>query len=142
MSISLLDCTLRDGGYINDWEFGHNNLISIYQRLVASGTEIVEIGFIDDRRPFDINRSIFPDTKSIEKIYGTIRKKAPMTIAMIDFGTCDINNIQPCSESWIDGIRVIFKKHLMHEAMDYCAKLKALGYKVFSQLVSITSYND
>ena len=142
MSISLLDCTLRDGGYINDWEFGHNNLISIYQRLVASGTEIVEIGFIDDRRPFDINRSIFPDTKSIEKIYGTIRKKAPMTIAMIDFGTCDIKNIQPCSESWIDGIRVIFKKHLMHEAMDYCAKLKALGYKVFSQLVSITSYND
>ena len=142
MSISLLDCTLRDGGYINDWEFGHNNLISIYERLVASGTEIVEVGFIDDRRPFDINRSIFPDTESIKKIYGNIRKKAPMTIAMIDYGTCDIKNIQPCSESWIDGIRVIFKKHLMHEAMDYCAKLKALGYKVFSQLVSITSYND
>ena len=142
MSISLLDCTLRDGGYINDWEFGHNNLISIYERLVASGTEIVEVGFIDDRRPFDINRSIFPDTESIKKIYGNIRKKAPMTIAMIDYGTCDIKKIQPCSESWIDGIRVIFKKHLMHEAMDYCAKLKALGYKVFSQLVSITSYND
>ena len=142
MSIQLLDCTLRDGGYINDWEFGHNNLASIYQRLVAAKVDIIEVGFIDDRRPFDMNRSIFPDTESIGRIYGKIQPKAPMTVGMIDYGTCDIRNIQPCSESWIDGIRVIFKKHLMHEAMDYCAKVKALGYKVFSQLVSITSYND
>ena len=64
----LLDCTLRDGGYINDWDFGRNNLLSIYQRVVSSGAEIIEVGFIDDRRPFDINRSIFPDTNSIKKI--------------------------------------------------------------------------
>ena len=27
--IKLLDCTLRDGGYVNDWKFGHNNMVSI-----------------------------------------------------------------------------------------------------------------
>ena len=27
--ISLLDCTLRDGGYINDWDFGHDELICL-----------------------------------------------------------------------------------------------------------------
>lgn len=43
--ISLLDCTLRDGGYVNDWEFGHNNLVSIFERLVDAGVDIVEIGF-------------------------------------------------------------------------------------------------
>ncbi|MBQ7168146.1 MAG: pyruvate carboxyltransferase [Treponema sp.] len=142
MKIQLLDCTLRDGGYINDWEFGHNNLVNLYQRLVSAKVDIIEVGFIDDRRPFDVNRSIFPDTGSIGKIYGKIQPKAPMTVGMIDFGTCDIKNIQPCKDSWIDGIRVIFKKHLMHEAMEYCAQIKKLGYKVFSQLVSITSYND
>lgn len=141
-SLKLLDCTLRDGGYINDWEFGRNNLLSIYERLVSSGVDIIEVGFIDDRRPFDINRSIFPDTVSIKKIYGAIPKKAPITVGMIDYGTCKLENIQPASESWIDGIRVIFKKHLMKEAMEYCAALKEKGYKVFSQLVSITSYND
>ena len=31
----LLDCTLRDGGYVNDWEFGRDNLISIFERLVG-----------------------------------------------------------------------------------------------------------
>jgi len=61
---------------------------------------------------------------------------------MIDYGTCSIENLQPCSDSYLDGIRVIFKKHLMYEAMDFCRQVKALGYKVFSQLVSITSYSD
>jgi len=140
--IKLLDCTLRDGGYVNDWEFGHNNLISIYERLVDAGVDIIELGFLDDRRPYDWNRSIFPDTESAGKIWAETKKKPPMLVGMIDYGTCDIKNLQPCEESIFDGIRVIFKKHLMHEAMAYCAQVKALGYKVFAQLVSVTAYND
>lgn len=140
--IRLLDCTLRDGGYINDWEFGRNNLLSVYERLVCSGVEIIEVGFINDSRPFDINRSIFPDTESIGKIFSPVTKKAPMTVGMIDYGTCCLENIQDAKDSWIEGIRVIFKKHLMKEALDFCAEVKKKGYKVFAQLVSITSYTD
>lgn len=140
--IRLLDCTLRDGGYVNDWEFGYNNLIGIFERLVNSGVDIIEIGFLDDRRPFDINRSILPDTASVEKIWGNISKRPEMIVGMIDYGTCTISNVQPCEKSFLDGIRVIFKKHIMKEALEYCAELKKLGYKVFAQLVSITSYND
>lgn len=138
----LLDCTLRDGGYVNDWEFGHENLVSIFDRLVASGVDIIEIGFLDERRPFDINRSIMPNTACAEKIWGNTTARPPMVVGMIDYGTCDISNLQPASESFLDGIRVIFKKHIMHEAMEFCAQVKALGYKVFSQLVSITAYDD
>ena len=138
----LLDCTLRDGGYVNDWEFGHNNLVSIFERLVEAGVDIIEVGFLDERRPFDINRSIMPNTESVQKIWGQISKKPKMIVGMIDFGTCSIRNIQPCSESFLDGIRVIFKKQKMYEAMSFCAELKKLGYKVFSQLVSITAYSD
>lgn len=141
-NIRLLDCTLRDGGYLNDWEFGHNHLISIYERVADSGVEIIEVGFLDDRRPFDINKSIMPDTESVNKIWNCTTEKSPMVVGMIDYGTCRIENIQPCKDSFLDGIRVIFKKHLMHEAMAYCAEIKKLGYKVFSQLVSITSYTD
>lgn len=140
--IRLLDCTLRDGGYVNDWEFGHNNLVSIFERLADADVDIIEIGFLDDRRPFDMNRSIMPDTASAEKIWKNISRKPGMVVGMIDYGTCRISNIQPCSESFLDGIRVIFKKHIMKEALDYCAKIKDLGYKVYAQLVSITSYSD
>ena len=65
-----------------------------------------------------------------------------MVVGMIDYGTCSLSNLQPCNESILDGIRVIFKKDKRKEAVEYCAKVKALGYKVFVQLVSITSYND
>ena len=140
--IELLDCTLRDGGYVNDWEFGHNNLISIFERLTDVGVDIIEIGFLDDRRPFDINCSIMPDIGSSGRIWEQITKKPGMVVGMIDYGTCKISNLQPCSENFIDGIRVIFKKHIMKEALEYCAEVKKLGYKVFAQLVSITSYSD
>ena len=140
--VQLLDCTVRDGGYINDWEFGHNRLISIFERLVDAGVDVIEIGFIDDRRPFDINRSIAPDTASMRRLWGLAKKRPPMVVGMIDYGTCKIENIEPANEAFLDGIRVIFKKQRMHDAMAYCGQLKKIGYKVFAQMVSITAYED
>ena len=34
--VKLLDCTLRDGGYVNDWEFGHDNIVTIFERLISA----------------------------------------------------------------------------------------------------------
>ena len=138
----LLDCTLRDGGYINDWNFGHDNLVSVFERVVEAGIDIIEIGFLDERRVFDMNRSIMPDSDCVKKIYGNLDKKKTMVVGMIDYGTCGLANIKPCSESFLDGIRVIFKKHVKEQALSFCAELKELGYRVFAQLVSVTSYSD
>ncbi len=140
--IKLLDCTLRDGGYVNDWKFGHNNLVSIFERLVDAGIDMIEIGFLDERRPFDMDRSIMPDTDSCGRIYGKLDKKQAMVVGMIDYGTCGLTHIKPCEESFLDGIRVIFKKNLRKPAMAFCQELKDLGYQVFAQLVSVTSYSD
>lgn len=138
----LLDCTLRDGGYVNDWNFGANHIANIFERLVSSEVDVIEIGFLDDRRPFDPDRTIMPDTSCVEKIFGHLDRGGAKVVGMIDYGTCSIEHLQPCSESWLDGIRVIFKKEIMHEAMAFCKQVKALGYTVFSQAVSITSYSD
>ena len=140
--IKLLDCTLRDGGYINDWEFGHDNIVTIYERLIGAEIDIVEIGFLDERRIYDFNRSILPDTASVKRTYGDLKRGRSMIVGMIDFGTCGIEHIQLCEESYLDGIRVIFKKERMHEAVAFCAKVKEKGYCVFAQAVSITSYSD
>lgn len=140
--VKLLDCTLRDGGYLNDWEFGNSNIINIFERLVAAEVDIIETGFIDDRREYDPNRSIFPDTASINKTYGCLDRGKSIIVGMIDYGTCSIDNVQPQRECFLDGIRVIFKKAKMHEAIDFCRQVKEKGYKVFVQAVSITSYND
>lgn len=141
-NIKLLDCTLRDGGYLNDWEFGHDNLVNIFERLVSAKVDVIEVGFLDERRSFDLNRSIMPDTASVGKIYGDLERGSSMVVGMIDYGTCGLSQIQPCKKSWLDGIRVIFKKHLRKDAIAFCKELKKLGYQVFAQAVSITSYTD
>lgn len=140
--IKLLDCTLRDGGYINDWEFGHSRIINIYERLIASGVEMIEVGFLDDRRPYDVNRAIFPNTASIRETFKTVNKKPPLMMGMIDYGTCDIDNLEDCKDSILDGIRVIFKKHLMDEAMDFVQKVMDKGYVTTAQLVAASEYTD
>ena len=140
--IKLLDCTLRDGGYLNDWEFGNSNIVNIFERLVSAGIDIIETGFLDDRRSFDENRTIFPDTGCADRIYGKLDKGNSLIVGMIDYGTCSIDNLADAGDCYLDGIRVIFKKHKMHEAIDFCKQVKAKGYKVFAQAVSITSYND
>ncbi len=141
-NIELLDCTLRDGGYVNDWEFGHDNLVILFERLVSSEVDYIEIGFIDDRREYDENRSIAPGTANMSRLYEGLDKKDAFVVGMIDYGTCDISLIQPQAETIMDGIRVIFKKQKMHEAIKYMKQIKSLGYKVFCQAVSITSYDD
>ena len=44
LKLNILDCTLRDGGYYNDWDF-ESNVVSEYLGSVAeAGLEFVELG--------------------------------------------------------------------------------------------------
>ena len=143
--VSILDCTLRDGGFINDWNFHHETIHNIYNRLDMSGIDFIEVGFIDHKRDFDINRTIFPDTKSLDAVFKGIKKRSAVPVAMIDYGICDektIDTIDDNDESFVDGIRVMFKKSQIASAISFCSALKDKGYKIFMQPVSITTYSD
>lgn len=140
--VNLLDCTLRDGGYVNDWNFGHSVITGTYRRLDLAGVDYIEVGFLDDRREFDSNRSIQPNTECFNKLFHDVPKKHAVPVAMIDYGTCDISNIQPREGSFIEGIRVIFKKEKIDQALPFCRKIKEKGYKLFIQAISITAYTD
>lgn len=141
-AIKILDCTLRDGGYVNDWNFGLGTIESIISRLDKARIDIVEIGFLDDRRKYDENRSILPDTDSIKPIFKNLDIQNAMILAMIDYGTCDIKALTHQKDSVLDGIRVIFKKKDYPEALKFCAEIKKKGYKLSLQPVSVTTYSD
>jgi hypothetical protein len=47
--LKVLDCTLRDGGYCNEWNFGYENTRQIINGLVDSGVEIIECGFLTNK---------------------------------------------------------------------------------------------
>lgn len=140
--IRLLDCTLRDGGFVNDWEFGHDDIVNIFERSVSAGVDVIEVGFLDDRREFDLNRTIMPDSQALNEIFHGLSTGHSMIVGMIDFGTCSLEHICDCKDSFVDGIRVIFKKKNRLEAIEFCRELKKKGYQMFVQPVSITGYSD
>ena len=44
-AIKLLDCTLRDGGYYNNWKFSHELAQDYLNDISSSGISYVELGF-------------------------------------------------------------------------------------------------
>lgn len=140
--VELLDCTLRDGGYATNWTFGHNTILNIFSRLVSSGVDVIEVGYLRDFEEFNIDRTSLPTVKDFDRVYNIDFNHKPMLVAMIDLGNCKIENICPKSETIIDGIRLTFKKVRIDEAMDFAKQLIDKGYKVFLQSVSITDYSD
>ncbi len=140
--LKVLDCTLRDGGFVNDWNFGHEQIINISKRLIASNIEILELGMLNDSREFDINRSITPHSKYFNDIFSQhIKNPEVMTVGMVILGECDISNVGECSESILDGIRVVFKKDYVDEGIEYAKRVIEKGYQLFVQPASITDYS-
>lgn len=140
--INLLDCTLRDGGSLLDWNFGYSTANSILKRLIKSNIDIVEIGFINDSRNFDIERTINPSAKCFDEIFKNQPKGNTKVVAMINFGTCSIDSISPKENSFIDGIRVMFKKKDCKAAIEFLKQIKNKGYDAYANPVSITTYSD
>ena len=137
----LLDCTLRDGGYINDWNFGEDTIKGFGQKIAQTGIEIYEVGFIKGN-VYDSNRSIFPDTASIAKVVQP-KSKELLYVAMLDMSSpVPIERIAPCDGSSIDGIRIIFKKEKIDEAYQYCKAIQELGYFISVNFVGTDLYTD
>lgn len=140
-NIKLLDCTLRDGGYINDWDFGANTIKWYCEKIAETGVEMFEIGFIKGDT-FNPNRAVFPNVECISEY---IAPKNPdlCYVGMIDMNSpIPIERIPPYSGLSVDAIRVIFKKDKQIEAFEYCRHIKKLGYKLFVNFVATNSYSD
>lgn len=141
MSISVLDCTLRDGGYCNRWEFGKDNIAKIVNGLVEANIDIIECGFITNKVNYDDNISKFTDVAQISQFIPS-DKKGKLFVAMMNYGEYDVDTLPEYDGASIDGIRVAFHKMNRIEALELCKKIKEKGYKVFIQGMVSLSYSD
>ena len=113
--VYLLDCTLRDGGYVNDWMFGAETIRQFSRKIALTGIELYEVGFIKGDA-YDPDRAVFPDVASIGPM---ISPKAEnlVYVAMLDMSApVPIERIPPRDGTSVDGLRVIFKKSKIREA--------------------------
>jgi len=138
--INILDCTLRDGGYINDFTFGESVIKNIIQKLSKASIDIIECGFLKSGA-FDKDYSLFGSVEAVKEVIG---KKNPkiLYVAMIQYGAISIEEIADYDGTSIDGIRVTFHEHEIEPAFILGQQLMDKGYKVFMQPVGTTTYTD
>ncbi len=142
-NISLLDCTLRDGGYINNWEFGSHEMKKIVKHLVESKVEIIEVGFLTDM-PHTADHSLFGSCKEIDAICKD--KGASLIAAMIALGEKEIDpsSLPPKSDTSLDIVRLTFHRDDAEicRAIDFARCLMNKGYKVCMQPIGTAAYSD
>ena len=150
-SIQLLDCTLRDGGFVNDWRFGAEAIPQIIRELEYSGVEVIELGFLKNE-PYQPDRVVFNNVEQIKK---TIGKKKPGVLyaAMGELTTpLPLEAIAPYESGGLDLIRMMLWKtkrmpdgqvvDVLDEGYAYCKGLADKGYRLCIQPVRTNQYSD
>lgn len=140
-AVKILDCTLRDGGYINDWMFGKTAIEYILKKLSVAGIDYIEVGFIKGNR-FDENRTVYPDVDHISAAIPS-KNDGIIYVGMVDMSApVPLECIPERKPEFIDAIRVIFKQDKIEEGYRYAKEIKNRGYLTMIQLVSTDTYTD
>ena len=139
--IRLLDCTLRDGGYCNQWRFGKRNIKKIVDGLEKSQVEIIECGFLTNKVEYDVDVTKFTQLEQLNTII-TEKKSGTLYVVMMNYGEYDTRQLPDCKDTVIDGIRIAFHKRDLNNALEMAKEVNDKGYLVFLQPMVSMSYSD
>ena len=143
--IQLLDCTLRDGGYINKWHFGKETITSVISKLAEAKIDIIEVGFLSDM-PHTEDESLYSTSKELDSAVNIDKNENSKIAAMIAIGEMEMNPaILPSADQGIlDIVRITFHNNdsEVEKMIRFTRCLMEKGYKVCVQPVGTTSYSD
>ena len=135
--IRLLDCTLRDGGHINQGVFGKNVIKSVISNLVKAKVDIIEVGFLwEDETDEDTARYV--NICEIKKYLPENMGNSKISV-MAD--NIDLNNIEPY-DGTVEYIRLSFRKNELDWAEKTSLMLKEKGYKCYINPIHSSSFSD
>lgn len=138
-NIKVLDCTLRDGGYVNNWNFSYKNICKIINNLIKAKLDYIECGFL---KPVEYNddKSLFNKISDLNKLIPQSNNHTQFTL-MINFGEYDANDIPLCINKNI-ALRIVFKKDQRIDALKYCKLLINKGYNIFVNPMHTNTYSS
>ncbi len=139
--MKILDCTLRDGGYINNWNFTNVQIQDILTSLKSSQVDIIECGYLNNKNGKVSNSTLFKSMSIIDNILNKINLSAEKVI-MINLGDFRVESLPLKSEVSIDGIRLAFHKKDMELAIKDAKYIIGLGYKLYFQPMVTKNYTD
>lgn len=137
--VHLLDCTLRDGGYLNNWAFGSENIREVTGLVRDTGVSVVEMGFMRDE-PYDPERAVWNDAEMAGAYIPEDRGGALYAVMTEVFNQFPLDKLAPRSAATPDVIRVIVWKRLLPEALEYCRGIVERGYRLCVQPDRVNQY--
>ena len=138
--IELLDCTLRDGSYINDSHFGTPVIKGIIKKMQEARVDIIECGWLKDKNYTE--GSAFYYVPSDLEPYFLNRSREHTYVVMIDWDRYNLENLPVCDGKSIDAIRVVFPHGKHREGLAVGEKVKAKGYKLYLQAANTLAYSN
>jgi len=139
--IELLDCTLRDGGYVNDWKWGFECAKDIVYSLKKAGIEIIEVGFLRNIESYNPDITV---SNTIEDLNKLLPKNVDsvMFSAMAMQSNYDIEKLQPYCGNGIEMIRVTAHDYDLDDGLAFAEEAIRKGYKVSFNPINIKGYSD
>lgn len=139
--VRLLDCTLRDGGYINDWRFGTEAIDEIISGMTGGAADIFEIGFLKNEL-YQKDRTVFNRVSQIAPLLGVKNPKVDYAAMIEVVNPLPLEFLEEHDGTSVDIIRVIVWKRLLQEGFDYCKGVIEKGYRLCVQPARVDQYSD
>jgi len=142
-SIKVVDCTIRDGGLMNKWQFTDEMVRDVYNANVAAGVDYMEIGYLTSESYFkrgEVGAWRFCADDDLRRIMGNNDTKLKIA-AMADIGRVDDADIPMCSDCLLDLIRVACYDYQIDEAIRLSNLCVERGYEVSINLMAVAKNN-
>jgi len=142
--IKVMDCTVRDGGLMNNWQFSDEFVKAVYKSCVSAGIDYMEVGYKSSESAFSrdvVGPWKFCDDKDLRRVFGENNTKLKLS-AMADIGRIEPDDIPPASESLIDMMRVACYVHQTDKAVWLAEHCMDKGYEVTINLMAVSKVNE
>ena len=143
--IKVVDCTLRDGGLVNDFFFTDEFVKDLYQANIKAGVDYMEFGYKASKEMFDVEKFgkwKFCDDKDIRVVVGDNKTDMKISV-MADVGRCDFKkDILNKKDSPVDLVRVATYINTIPAAVEMIEDCTKKGYETTVNIMAISKSND
>lgn len=143
--IKVLDCTIRDGGLMNNHHFSDDVVKAVYTACVDAGIDYMEIGYKASRKDIKVGEHgcwKYCQEEDLRRIVGDNPSDLKISV-MADADRCDYHeDIPPKKDSVIDMIRVATYINQIPTAIDMLKDAHDKGYETTINVMAVTTVPD
>jgi 4-hydroxy 2-oxovalerate aldolase len=142
--IKVLDCTIRDGGLINNYQFSMDFVKAVYRAACEAGVDIIELGkklaVSDEYTREKYGRWNFCDDDDLREVIDSCEcRNTPLVAVMYDVGRVDVSSLVPRDQGPVDMIRTACYVQDIDKGIDLCKRSKDLGYQTTLNIMAASA---